>query len=444
MRVRRVVTCFLRHPDGRRVLLGLRSNQVNTYAGHWAAISGGVEDGEPLSQAFVEIEEETGLARCQVELVGAGWPIRHYDWGIGIVWVIYPFLFDCLSPESVRRDREHVRFEWTEPARIGELKTVPQLAGAYEAAVIAARGGRLDSARIFGMVAGDRVRGAEELGLWTLAGLRTAVEEAARNVSSPAELLESLRAACRLATSLRPGMAPPTSAALDAWEACKRALSGGEADAARLCSAIEAIERRREQAVLESGERAAGDIPRGAHVVTLSYSATALVALREARGRLSLLTVGESRPACEGRRTAQIAASFGVAVELVTDAAACSAMRTADVALLGADALMADGGFANKTGSLALCAAARAFGKLVLVVATESKVMPAGAAPGVEEQEPAELGEAVEGVTLRNPCFDAVPAELVGRIVTENGPLSAERLAARARTLAELMREVAQ
>jgi len=163
--------------------------------------------------------------------------------------------------------------------------------------------------------------------------------------------------------------------------------------------------------------------------VTLSYSFTTLVALKAVAEGISRLTVAESRPGCEGRRTACTAASFGIRTELVTDTVACGAMRDADVAL-------------NKTGTLALCAAAKAFGKKTLAVATTSKILPEGHLPAIEEMPARELGAGIEGVAVRNPYFEQTPGRLIDRIVTESGELSLQGLWQMALRLSQLLREL--
>jgi len=153
---------------------------VGTYPLHWAAISGGIEQPEPLQQAYTEIAEETGLSVGQVELVGTGMPVRVPDWASGTLWVVHPFLFRCKAPEAVRRDWEHLRFQWTERGQMTALKTVPGLADAYHSARRAAhRGGSYDSGAIFRMISEDRQHGAEELGLWTLEALKAVLAESA-------------------------------------------------------------------------------------------------------------------------------------------------------------------------------------------------------------------------------------------------------------------------
>lgn len=438
MQLRHVVTSFLLHPADGTVLLGCRSDRVSTYPGHWGAISGSVEGVVPLEQAYREIEEETGLPPSELELLAEGWPVRFPDWALGVVWVVHPCLLRCASPERVRPDWEHVRFEWVEPSRISRLRAVPKLLEAYEAATAAE--GRPDSRWAFDLVRHDRRHGAEQLGLWALEGLKGAAEEALAVTDRRADILSAMKAACREALALRPSMAPVRSAALRVFGVCRDVLGGEEAGAApeSIVPEIAALIAAREEESVAPASAAMPFIPDGARVVTLSYSFTVLCALREAAGRISGLTVAESRPALEGRQTARLAASFGVPTDLVTDAAAVRTVQHADLVMFGADALCADGSVVNKAGTFALCCAARHFGTPALCLATESKVLPAGRQPRMEEMEPEELGEPIPGVRTRNVYFESVPGELVGRVLTGAGPMDPERLRSVAESLAEL------
>jgi 8-oxo-dGTP diphosphatase len=128
-----VVTCFvMRSRDGRdEVLLAQRSQQVRTYRGAWAGISGYVEPGvTPLEQAYTELQEEAGLARADVELLRTGELVAFRDDALAQSWVVHPFLFRLLRPEHVRSDWEATQFQWYEPSAVAALPTVPRLAEA--------------------------------------------------------------------------------------------------------------------------------------------------------------------------------------------------------------------------------------------------------------------------------------------------------------------------
>jgi translation initiation factor 2B subunit (eIF-2B alpha/beta/delta family) len=414
MKLRHVVTVFLQHPDQRRVLAGHRSEDVRTYPGRWAGISGAVEEGEqPRDAAERELQEETSLTPEDYEVRSAGRVVRAVDWGLGYVWIIHPFLFQCRRPGGVQHDWEHVDVQWIEPDALWDRPTVPRLREAWESA----REGRGNADDLLERIRTDHEHGAEQLGIWTLQALEQAAGDG-----------RDARETCREALELRPSMAAVRSAALRAWE-CLRV---DEADR------LEDLVEERRTGPLRVGELAARQLPEGARVVTLSRSFTVLCTLYEARERIGRLTVAESRPACEGRTVAETAAGMGIDVELVTDAAACGAVRHADAVLLGADSLTGDYGAVNKTGSVALCAAARHFGTKAIVVATPSKVLPAGVDPQMEQGDPEELGEPIDGVEVRNPTFERVPEHLLGPIVLPTGPATDAALARMARELREL------
>mgnify|MGYP006278887461 CR=1 FL=1 len=437
MQLRHVVTCFLRHPEQRTVLLGRRSDEVRTYPLHYAAISGSIEDESPRERALIEIREETGLTGEQVRLTSEGRPIRFPAWELDTVWVVHPFLFECEDPASVRRNWEHLEFEWVPPENIPDLETVPRLHAVWESArQAAASGGYPGSERIFETIRQDRDHGASELGIWTLRGILAALREAIETDAAAPRV--ELREACRRALDLRPSMATTLTAALEAWDALRRvdfttACWMNEAD-----EALEDLLDQREDAALRAADRAAEHLPDGARVVTISSSFTVLATLKAAADCIGRVTVAESRPACEGRRTAQTVASFGIETELLTDAAACSAVSEADLVLFGADSLTADGAVVNKMGTLALCATSRLSETKTLAVATTDKLLPAGVQPEMEQMDPGELGDAPEGVTVRNPYFEIVPADVIDAIVTEEGPADIAALAERAGRLREL------
>ena len=107
-----------------------RSQQVGTYRGRWAAVSGYLEEAFPLAQAYREIEEETGLARDEVTLLRAGEPLVVEDSEADRRWVVYPFLFEVQPDAEVRVDWEHTEARWVRPEEVPTFETVPQLSEA--------------------------------------------------------------------------------------------------------------------------------------------------------------------------------------------------------------------------------------------------------------------------------------------------------------------------
>jgi len=117
-----VVTCFL-ECNG-RILILRRSQLVGSFRGRWAGVSGYIETTAD-EQALVEIEEETGLCRGDVEMVRKGRPLRLE--GEGVRWVVYPFLFRVKERNKIKIDWEHSDKRWIAPDEIDDYPTVPML-----------------------------------------------------------------------------------------------------------------------------------------------------------------------------------------------------------------------------------------------------------------------------------------------------------------------------
>jgi 8-oxo-dGTP pyrophosphatase MutT (NUDIX family) len=127
-----VVTCFLLRRSGGEdeILLLRRSQQVGTYRGRWAGVSGYIEGADPLTQAYAEISEETGLASEDVQLLRTGEPLAVVDAEAERRWIVHPFLFEVSEPARIRTDWEHIETRWIQPKDIFQYETVPQLAEA--------------------------------------------------------------------------------------------------------------------------------------------------------------------------------------------------------------------------------------------------------------------------------------------------------------------------
>lgn len=120
-----VVSCFILHGD--ELLMLKRSDKVSTFQGHWAAVSGYIEEGEtPDQTARKEIMEELSIR--DPEFVRSIDPIRVR--GGDTIWVIHPFLFRA-KDRAVTIDWEHTEYRWALPAEMAGLKTVPGLESVY-------------------------------------------------------------------------------------------------------------------------------------------------------------------------------------------------------------------------------------------------------------------------------------------------------------------------
>ncbi len=120
------VTSFLQSEND--ILILLRSERVSTYPGKWAGISGSVDyDKTADEQALVEIEEETGLSREQIELIRKGEPLLINDEELGLRKVVHPYLFHVKNRNKIKIDWEHKEIRWIKPAQIDDYETMPKL-----------------------------------------------------------------------------------------------------------------------------------------------------------------------------------------------------------------------------------------------------------------------------------------------------------------------------
>ncbi len=125
-----VVTAFLEF-DG-QILILRRSNSVKTMKEKWGAVSGYIENNDPLSQAVIEIYEETGLDSSKIKLVRSGEVLAAIDpEKPDIPYNVHAYLFQSESGEVIL-SREHDQFKWITMKEIWKYDTVPKLKEAYE------------------------------------------------------------------------------------------------------------------------------------------------------------------------------------------------------------------------------------------------------------------------------------------------------------------------
>jgi predicted aconitase with swiveling domain/8-oxo-dGTP pyrophosphatase MutT (NUDIX family) len=116
-----VVTCIVR--NGARILLLQRSNKVGSYRGHWAGVSGFVENGETdETAARREMREEIGREKARLAKHLETQCFRDGE----VIWCVHPFLFD-VKDRRVRTDWEHQAVEWIDPDEVKRYTTVPGL-----------------------------------------------------------------------------------------------------------------------------------------------------------------------------------------------------------------------------------------------------------------------------------------------------------------------------
>ena len=119
-----VVTCFLEYRG--KILLLKRSQQVGSFRGRWAGISGYVE-GSADEQSLIEISEETGLHSADVLLVKKGRPLEVDDHETGVCWIIHSYLYSTIAGGRVKTDWEHCDKRWIKPEELADFNTVPML-----------------------------------------------------------------------------------------------------------------------------------------------------------------------------------------------------------------------------------------------------------------------------------------------------------------------------
>ncbi len=126
LRERQTVTSFLESED--EILILLRSEHVSTYRGSWAGISGSIDNDKTADeQALVEIEEEVGLLRSQVELIRKGEPQVIIDLKHHVRKIVHPYLFHIKDRSKITIDWEHNAIAWIKPGEIDNYETVPEL-----------------------------------------------------------------------------------------------------------------------------------------------------------------------------------------------------------------------------------------------------------------------------------------------------------------------------
>ncbi|MDE1463698.1 translation initiation factor eIF-2B [Spartinivicinus poritis] len=267
--------------------------------------------------------------------------------------------------------------------------------------------------RLLYAIQNNRVDGAGQIARQALSGLA--------DYCSQAHLTEGdIQQACRLARQLqriRPSMAP-LQQLLGTWlrEVEQNDLSFAQAAA----HAMQLVQYSKE-AVARSASAMVQRIKPGSVVITHSWSST----IRELFCLLSQwpcqAIVTESRPGCEGYRTAELMSELEIPCRLITDAQMGVWFENADMAVIGADMLLEDGSIVNKAGSYLLALAAKAANKPFYVCCeTFKQVDLLPSMVELEQHNGNELGApSLAHIEIKNQYFEVVPAHLITEVVTE-------------------------
>jgi len=153
-------------------------------------------------------------------------------------------------------------------------------------------------------------------------------------------------------------------------------------------------------------------------LITMSYSSTVMNTLRVmGQNRELMVTVVESQPGGEGRRTAKIISSYGIETELIPDSLVLSRMKDVEAAIVGADAVTSEG-VVNKVGTYALTLAATNHRVPSYALCSWSKLCPMRFEDlGFVERR---LGK---NLTESSQMFESTPTESFHRFITDRGVL---------------------
>ncbi|MFI0407345.1 S-methyl-5-thioribose-1-phosphate isomerase [Actinomadura sp. 3N508] len=328
----------------------------------------------------------------------------------------------------------------------GDVRTIEWTGGALrllDQTLLPARVGYADVGDVDTLVDAIRrlvVRGAPALGVAGAFGVAIAVRQAAREGWDGARLdaaIARVREARPTAVNLAAGVdrvLPFVAQGVDAVVAEAQAILDEDVRGNRAIGAFGA-DWILDQLGADRPLRVLTHCNAGA-LATAGWG-TALGVVRElhGRGRVEIVYADETRPLLQGARlTAWELDQAGIPCVVQADAAAPSTILRglADVAVIGADRIAANGDTANKIGSVGVALACAAAGIPLVVAAPWSTVdlaVPDGAAIPIEERPAEEVltwggaRTAPGGVGAFNPAFDVTPARLVTALVTETGVL---------------------
>lgn len=293
-----------------------------------------------------------------------------------------------------------------------------------------------------------KVRGAPAIGMAAAYGVALAARSLASSGASGDELTTGLSEAMEQLRRTRP-TAVNLFGALDRM---RRVISAHAHDIPDelvdlLLKEADRILREDEEANRSMGRHGAELIPDGANILThcntgsLATAAygTALGVIRMAheQGKRIHVWVDETRPLLQGARlTAWELKEAGIPFTLITDSMAGHFMSRGevDLAIVGADRVVANGDTANKIGTYGVAVLANAHNIPFYFAAPVSTIdlsIPSGDAITIEERRPEEVTSfggarvAPEGIDVANPAFDVTPARLITAIVTEKGVVRA-------------------
>ncbi len=265
----------------------------------------------------------------------------------------------------------------------------------------------------------DHERGASQLARMALGYLAEVARD--ESITDVETLRTELDGFARELEAARPSMVT-IEHQLATWRREAAALPDDELAVMRAAfvERAQTLVARSQKAASDAAARVPELIPSGATVLTHSLSSTVREVLGLLQGRATVI-FSESRPRLEGHRFGQWLSAGQLKGQLITDAQLGHFAAQADVALVGADAVLGDGSVVNKVGTYLLALAARDHGLPFYVCYESFKYTERTTAEiNLEEMDPGELGAPeMPGILVRNVYFDITPARLVSAWIDE-------------------------
>src|SRR3989338_1345726 len=161
-------------------------------------------------------------------------------------------------------------------------------------------------------------------------------------------------------------------------------------------------------------------------IFTHCHSSTVIKILKYAKTKHRRFYVHntESRPLYQGRITAKEQAKAKIPIQLYVDSAAIEALKNADIMLIGADAITANGDIVNKIGSRLFAETAERYNVKIYACTDSWSYDPETKhhKEKIEQRDPSEVWKhPPKHVKIINPAFEVIPAKLVDGIISELG-----------------------
>ena len=165
-------------------------------------------------------------------------------------------------------------------------------------------------------------------------------------------------------------------------------------------------------------------------IFTHCHSSTVTNMLIHAKreGKIFEVICTESRPVFQGRITAKEMVAAGIKTTLIVDSAVRHFINTANLVIVGADAITSEGNVINKIGTSMVALAAKE-ARTPFYVASELLKFDPDTTQGnyerIEERSKLEVwGDPPDGLIIRNPAFDVTRREFIHGIICEEGIIS--------------------